>query len=121
MQGHEESGLTIFCEAVLIYVWPVPKRPNGAPKRPNGAGHERYGKRETQSCGHFESPPMVDPLNVLELVDIPEPGAPGTGEVQIDFELAPLNLHALLFMRGYFGCPPAPTVVGNEPQFTHLW
>ena len=55
-----------------------------------------------------------DPLNVLELVDIPEPGAPGTGEVQIDVELAPLNLHDLLFMRGYFGGPPAPTVVGNE-------
>ncbi len=28
-----------------------------------------------------------DPLNVLELVDIPEPGAPGTGEVLIDVEL----------------------------------
>ena len=55
-----------------------------------------------------------DPLNVLELVDIPEPGAPGTGEVLIDIELAPLNLHDLLFMRGYFGGPPAPTVVGNE-------
>jgi len=34
-----------------------------------------------------------DPLNALELVDIPEPGAPGTGEVLIDVELAPLNLH----------------------------
>jgi NADPH:quinone reductase-like Zn-dependent oxidoreductase len=55
-----------------------------------------------------------DPLNVLELVDIPEPGAPGMGEVLIDVELAPLNLHDLLFMRGYFGGPPAPTVVGNE-------
>src|SRR5260370_42374505 len=55
-----------------------------------------------------------DPLNVLELVDIPEPGVPGTGEVLIDVELAPLNLHDLLFMRGYFGGPPAPTVVGNE-------
>jgi NADPH:quinone reductase-like Zn-dependent oxidoreductase len=55
-----------------------------------------------------------DPLNVLELVDIPEPGAPGTGEVLIDVELAPLNLHDLHFMRGYFGGPPAPTVVGNE-------
>ena len=55
-----------------------------------------------------------DPLNVLELVDIPEPGVPGAGEVLIDVELAPLNLHDLLFMRGYFGGPPAPTVVGNE-------
>jgi NADPH:quinone reductase-like Zn-dependent oxidoreductase len=55
-----------------------------------------------------------DPLNVLELVDIPEPGAPGADEVLIDVELAPLNLHDLLFIRGYFGGPPAPTVVGNE-------
>ena len=37
-----------------------------------------------------------DPLNVLELVDIPEPGAPGMGEVLIDVELAPLNSHDLL-------------------------
>jgi NADPH:quinone reductase-like Zn-dependent oxidoreductase len=44
-----------------------------------------------------------DPLNVLELVDIPEPGVPGEAEVLIDVELAPLNLHDLLFMRGYFG------------------
>src|ERR1700756_5879022 len=55
-----------------------------------------------------------DPLSLLELVDIPELGAPGMGEVLIDVELAPLNLHDLLFMRGYFGGPPAPTVVGNE-------
>jgi NADPH:quinone reductase-like Zn-dependent oxidoreductase len=55
-----------------------------------------------------------DPLNVLELVDTPEPGAPGMREVLIDVELAPLNMHDLLFMRGYFGGPPAPTVVGNE-------
>ena len=55
-----------------------------------------------------------DPLSVLELVDIPEPVVPGMGEVLIDVELAPLNLHDLLFMRGFFGGPPAPTVVGNE-------
>ena len=55
-----------------------------------------------------------DPLNVLELVDIPEPGVPGAGEVLIDVELTPVNLHDLLFIRGYFGGPPAPTVVGNE-------
>lgn len=55
-----------------------------------------------------------DPVNVLEFVDIPEPGAPGAGEALIDVGLAPLNLHDLLFMRGYFGGPPAPTVVGNE-------
>src|SRR5258708_30251585 len=55
-----------------------------------------------------------DPLSVLELVDIPEPSEPGAGEVRINVELAPLNMHDLLFIRGYFGGPPAPTVVGNE-------
>ena len=66
-----------------------------------------------------------DPLNVLELVEIPEPGVPGADEVLIDLELAPLNLHDLLFIRGYFGGPPTPTVVGNEVSeikeaITHL-
>ena len=42
-----------------------------------------------------------DPLKVLELV--PEPGVPGAGEVLIDVELAPLNKHDLLFIRGFFG------------------
>ncbi len=55
-----------------------------------------------------------DPLKVLELADIPEPGVPGAGEVLIDVELAPLNMHDLLFIRGNFGGPPTPTVVGNE-------
>src|SRR5260370_29425498 len=55
-----------------------------------------------------------DPLKVLELADIPEPGVPAAGEVLIDVELAPLNMHDLLFIRGYFEGPPTPTVVGNE-------
>src|SRR5258707_11972305 len=32
-----------------------------------------------------------DPLKVLELVDIPEPGVPGAGEVLIDVELASMT------------------------------
>jgi NADPH:quinone reductase-like Zn-dependent oxidoreductase len=55
-----------------------------------------------------------DPSEVLSIAEIPEPGAPGAGEVLIAIELAPLNKHDLLFMRGYFGGPVAPTVVGNE-------
>src|SRR6202040_3596886 len=55
-----------------------------------------------------------DPLKVLELVDVPEPGVPGAGEVLIDVELAPLNKHDLLFIRFFFGGPPTPTVFGNE-------
>jgi len=55
-----------------------------------------------------------NPSEVLRLAEIPETGAPGAGEVLIEIELAPLNKHDLLFMRGYFGGPVAPTVVGNE-------
>src|SRR5260370_14558895 len=55
-----------------------------------------------------------DPLKVLEHVDVPEPGVPGAGEVLIDVELSPLNKHDLLFIRGVFGGPLAPTVVVNE-------
>jgi NADPH:quinone reductase-like Zn-dependent oxidoreductase len=80
---------------------------------PNGAGHERYEKGDPIMRA-LQITAYGDPLNVLELVDIPEPGAPGTGEILIDVEVAPLNLHDLLFMRGHFGGPPAPTVVGNE-------
>src|ERR1700758_948184 len=55
-----------------------------------------------------------NPSEVLRIAEIPETGAPGAGEVLIEIELAPLNRHDLLFMRGYFGGPVAPTVVGNE-------
>jgi len=55
-----------------------------------------------------------EPLKVLELVDVPEPGVPGAGEVLVEVELAPLNKHDLLFIRGFFGGSPTPTVVGNE-------
>jgi NADPH:quinone reductase-like Zn-dependent oxidoreductase len=55
-----------------------------------------------------------NPSEVLRLAEIPETGAPGAGEVLIEIELAPLNKHDLLFMRGYFGGTVAPTVVGNE-------
>jgi NADPH:quinone reductase-like Zn-dependent oxidoreductase len=44
-----------------------------------------------------------NPSEVLRIVEIPEMGAPGAGEVLIEIELAPLNRHDLLFMRGYFG------------------
>lgn len=55
-----------------------------------------------------------NPSDVLHLVDIASPGAPGKGEVLIEIELAPLNKHDVLFMGGYFGGPTAPTVAGNE-------
>src|SRR5260370_3889916 len=70
--------------------------------------------RRTPSMRARQSGAYGAPLKVLELVDSPEPGVPGAGEVLIDVELAPLNKHDLLFIRGFFGGPPTPTVVGNE-------
>jgi NADPH:quinone reductase-like Zn-dependent oxidoreductase len=60
-----------------------------------------------------------NPSEVLRIAEIPEAGAPGAGEVLIEIELAPLNKHDFLFMRGYFGGPVAPTVVGNE-GYSHV-
>lgn len=55
-----------------------------------------------------------EPREVLGVTELPEPGAPGPGEVLIAIQLATLNKHDLLFISGAFGGPPAPTVVGNE-------
>ena len=56
-----------------------------------------------------------DPLNVLEIADIPEPKPPGPNEALLGIELAPLNRHDLLFISNALGAGPAlPTLVGNE-------
>lgn len=56
-----------------------------------------------------------DPLKGLQLVDIPEPAAPGAGEVLIGVEFAPVNHNDLLLFGGKFPVhPPLPSVVGNE-------
>jgi NADPH:quinone reductase-like Zn-dependent oxidoreductase len=56
-----------------------------------------------------------DPLNVLEIADIPEPKLPGPNEALLGVEMAPLNKHDLLFISNALGAGPAlPTVVGNE-------
>ena len=56
-----------------------------------------------------------NPADVLELVDIPEPSPPATGEVLIGVEFAPINHNDLLLIRGTFHYQPAlPTLVGNE-------
>jgi NADPH:quinone reductase-like Zn-dependent oxidoreductase len=38
-----------------------------------------------------------DPLEVLEVVDVSEPGAPGANEALLGIEIATLNKHDLLF------------------------
>src|SRR6202047_5107640 len=56
-----------------------------------------------------------DPLEVLEVVDVPEPEAPGADESLLGIEIATLNKHDLLFIRNALGSGPAlPTIVGNE-------
>jgi NADPH:quinone reductase-like Zn-dependent oxidoreductase len=56
-----------------------------------------------------------DPLEVLEVVDVPEPNAPGANEALLGIELATLNKHDLLFISNSLGGGPAlPAIVGNE-------
>ena len=55
-----------------------------------------------------------DPADVLELVDVPAPTAPGAGEVLVDVELSPLNFHDLFFIGGHLAPPTLPAIAGNE-------
>ena len=56
-----------------------------------------------------------DPLEVLEVVDVSEPGPPGANEALLGIEIATLNKHDLLFIGNALGGGPAlPTIVGNE-------
>jgi NADPH:quinone reductase-like Zn-dependent oxidoreductase len=56
-----------------------------------------------------------DPSKVVKLVEIPDPGAPGAGEVLVAVEYTPINTSALLLIRRQYGVrPPLPTGVGNE-------
>jgi NADPH:quinone reductase-like Zn-dependent oxidoreductase len=56
-----------------------------------------------------------DPLEVLEVVDLSDPGEPGAGQALLGIEIATLNKHDLLFIGNALGSGPTlPTVVGNE-------
>ena len=52
------------------------------------------------------------PEDVVRVVDLPEPPAPGEGEVGVEF--SPLNMHDLLLVSGALVQPPLPLVLGNE-------
>ncbi|MGD9837562.1 MAG: zinc-dependent alcohol dehydrogenase family protein [Afipia sp.] len=55
------------------------------------------------------------PWEVVETVTLPDPGAPGAGEVIIDMEFAPINPSDLVLMRGLYGVKPKlPAPVGSE-------
>jgi NADPH:quinone reductase-like Zn-dependent oxidoreductase len=51
-----------------------------------------------------------NPSDVVSVVDLPEPPAPGAGEVKVAVELSPLNLHDLVLVTGQL----LPRVLGNE-------
>ena len=56
-----------------------------------------------------------DPLKVLEVVEVPEPKAPGVNETLIGIELAALTKYDLLSVSKDLGGGPAlPTIVGTE-------
>jgi NADPH:quinone reductase-like Zn-dependent oxidoreductase len=51
---------------------------------------------------------------VAELIDIPEPGLPGPGQVLFELEVAPINPSDLLNFAGRYGTPPAlPSFAGG--------
>src|SRR5260370_36457773 len=55
-----------------------------------------------------------NPSDVVRVVDLPEPPAPGAGEVKVAVELSPVNLHDLVIVGGQLVRPPLPWVLGNE-------
>src|SRR5690349_4291641 len=56
-----------------------------------------------------------DPSEVIELVDLPDPGPPQANEVLIGMEYAPIDGVDLLMARGWYGVAPAlPTGAGRE-------
>src|ERR1700757_1077291 len=56
-----------------------------------------------------------NPAEVLKLVDIPDVGPPGAGEVVIALEASPINMSDLLMISGRYGYrPKLPSIVGTE-------
>jgi NADPH:quinone reductase-like Zn-dependent oxidoreductase len=56
-----------------------------------------------------------NPLEGLEYVNIPEPGAPGPNQLLIGVEFSPINPNDLSVARGTYAFrPPLPAVIGNE-------
>ena len=56
------------------------------------------------------------PHEVAELVDLPDPGRPGPGEVVVDMAAAAINPADLLQLEGRYGTerPPLPAIGGGE-------
>jgi NADPH:quinone reductase-like Zn-dependent oxidoreductase len=58
---------------------------------------------------------LGNPAEVLKVVEIPDVGAPGEGEVVIALEASPINMSDLLMISGRYGYrPKLPSVMGSE-------
>jgi len=56
-----------------------------------------------------------NPAEVMKLVDVPDVGAPGAGEVVIALEASPINMSDLLMISGRYGYrPKLPAIMGAE-------
>jgi NADPH:quinone reductase-like Zn-dependent oxidoreductase len=55
-----------------------------------------------------------EPREVLQVVDLPEPADPGTGQILVEVEYSPLNFHDLNVVKGLLPKLPLPLVPGNE-------
>jgi NADPH:quinone reductase-like Zn-dependent oxidoreductase len=56
-----------------------------------------------------------NPAEVMKLVEVPDVGAPGEGEVVIALEASPINMSDLLMISGRYGYrPKLPAIVGTE-------
>jgi NADPH:quinone reductase-like Zn-dependent oxidoreductase len=56
-----------------------------------------------------------DPAEVVERVEVPEPGEPKANEALVALEYSPINYSDLLTIRGWYGVRPAlPSGIGNE-------
>jgi NADPH:quinone reductase-like Zn-dependent oxidoreductase len=56
-----------------------------------------------------------NPAEVMKLVDVPDVGTPGVGEVVIALEASPINMSDLMMISGAYGHRPSlPCVVGTE-------
>jgi NADPH:quinone reductase-like Zn-dependent oxidoreductase len=58
---------------------------------------------------------LGNPAEVLKVVEIPDVGAPGEGEVVIALEASPINMSDLMMISGRYGYrPKLPGVMGSE-------
>jgi NADPH:quinone reductase-like Zn-dependent oxidoreductase len=62
-----------------------------------------------------------DPIENIEVVEIPEPADPSAGEALVAVEYSPINPADLLLIRGYYALRPSlPAIIGNEGVGTVL-